>query len=691
MFEIVIDTGGTFTDAVLIDDERQISTAKFPTYPSDPSMSIMGAIEVLANERDLTKEKLLSETSTLVMGTTLPTNTVLEKKGAKCCLLHTKGFKDIPELGSKPPREDIFNLKVEEPPSLIPRHFRYAVDERTQFNGDIITPLSENDVQKAVKRAKAEGVEVPIICFLHSYINPENEEKAAEIVKADYPEVVVSSRIMRRWIEWDRLSTSMIAGYVKPVTSRFINTLGDRLKEADFKGTALFITCSGGVADPGVCLENPALLIGSGPAAGPLLGCFLAELAGFENAVVFDMGGTSCDVCMLPGRMIPNTLDMRIGEFRNGIESVDVSSIGTGGGSIAWMDKLNMLYIGPASAGAVPGPACYDKGGQLPTVTDANVVLGYIPADYFLGGRIPLNKGLSEKAIEEYIARPLGIDIIEAAHAISSLAVDNMAQEAFMVGVQKGLDLREFGLVVGGGAGPVHATAVAERLAIKEIYIPKHSAVFCALGGALADYKFILNRFFLRRDDQVTAAEVKSLFGSMEEEAEGILGKQGVSKKETKLIYGAEIRYYGQLHDIDILLPDIHKIDVVNEKTVRALVSEFHKRHEAIYGWSDPAMPVTIAQLKLHAIGIRRPIELNRQPICSEDPSAAFKRNRQVYFKELGGFTDTPCYDGEGLRHGNVVTGPAIVEETKTTIVVPKGHVLALDAYENYSLRKKEG
>jgi N-methylhydantoinase A len=245
--------------------------------------------------------------------------------------------------------------------------------------------------------------------------------------------------------------------------------------------------------------------------------------------------------------------------------------------------------------------------------------------------------------------------------------------------------------VVGGGAGPVHATSVAERLAIKDIYIPKQSAVFCALGGALADYKFILNRFLLRRDDIVSAAEVKGLFDAMEGEAADILRKQGVSEEETKLVRGAEIRYYGQLHDIEILLPEAPKGDVVSDETVKALVAEFHKVHGAIYGWSDSAMPVTIAQLKLHATGMRRPIVLNKQPISPEDPFSAFKRSRQVYFNDLGGFRDTPCYDGNRLRHGNMIEGPAIVEETKTTIVVPKGHVLTLDAYENYMLKKKEG
>ncbi len=386
MLEVVIDTGGTFTDAVLVDEELKISTAKFPTNVADPSLSIMGAIALLAQQRKMTKQELLADTSTLTVGTTLVTNCLVEKKGAKCCLIYTKGFKDIPELGCRIPKEDIYNLRLPPPSILIPRYLRFPVEERTQYNGEIIAPVNERDVLEAVRRAKEQNVEIPVICFLHSYINPANEEKAAEIIKAEYPEVVISSHILRRWIEYERLSTTMIAGYVKPVVSRFIKTLDKSLGDANFKGTWLLTTCLGGVAAPALCLENPVLLIGSGPATGPILGRSLAEFAGFENVMTYDMGGTSCDISILPGRAITTTTDSKIGEYRNAHESVDISTIGAGGGSIAWIDGRNILHVGPSSAGAEPGPACYGKGGQMPTVTDADVILGYIPADYFLGG-----------------------------------------------------------------------------------------------------------------------------------------------------------------------------------------------------------------------------------------------------------------------------------------------------------------
>ena len=688
MYEIVIDTGGTFTDAILIDRERKISTAKFPTNVADPSASIMGCIGLLGQQHKLTEQEVLADTTTLVIGTTLSTNCILEKKGAKCCLIYTKGFRDIPELGSKIWQRDIYNLRLPAPSYLIPRYLRFGVEERMQYDGEVLTPLNKNDVLEAVRKAKEHHVEVPVICFLHSYINPTHEEKVADIIKTEYPDVVVSSHIVRRWLEYDRLSTAEIAGYVKPVTARFIRSLDKRMKDASFKGTALFITCAGGVASPELCLDNPTLLIGSGPAAGPLLGQFLGGLADFENVIVLDMGGTSSDVSMLPGRAITTTTQMKIGEYKNASESVDVASIGAGGGSIARLDERKMLYVGPESAGADPGPACYGKGGQLPTVTDADVVLGYIPADYFLGGTMSLNSSLAEKVIEQNIAKPLSIDTIEAARAISSLVEDNMTNEIFLVAVKKGLDPRNFSLVVGGGAGPVHAVSVAAKLGIKEVYIPKQAAVFCAFGASLADYKYILTRFLYHRDDQINLDTVKALYDSLEKEGIAILTRQGVAEKDMKLIRGAEMRYFGQLHDVNVALPETKKGEPFTEMTLKELIRKFHEQHRTLFGWSDPALPSIIATLKLQAIGMRPPVVLKKQPASSKDASAALKRKRRVYFKELGGFVETPCYNADLLRHGNVITGPAIVEETKTTVVVPHGAELAVDAYENYIVRR---
>lgn len=688
MYEIIIDTGGTFTDAILIDEDRQIYMSKFPTHRERPSKGIMGCIQKFSEQRGCSPKELLSKTSTIVIGTTLPTNTIVEKKGAKCCLLYTKGFRDIPELGRRIPKDEIYNLKLPPPESFIPRYLRFPIEERIQFNGKVITPINKRDVLKAIKKAKNYGVEVPIVCFLHSYINPEHEEMAGEIIKKEYPNVVLSSHILRRWMEWDRLSTAMIAGSVKPVVQRFIENLDEEFKHNNFKGTTLFTTCIGGVASPELCLDNPALLVGSGPASGPLLGRFLAKLCDFNNVIVVDMGGTTFDISMLPNATIGVTPEMRVGDFINAIESVDVTSIGAGGGSIAWIDDRNILQVGPSSAGADPGPACYRKGGKNPTVTDADTVLGYIPSDFFLGGTIPLDVDLAIKAIESKIAKPLHLDVVTAAHAISALVEDNMAQGIFLSAVERGLDPRDFTLVAGGGAGPVHAVAIASRLGINQIYIPKQASVFCALGASLANYEYVLNLCIYRNEAQLNIEELRGWFNSLEEEGVKTLSRQGLTKENMRLARGAEMRYFGQLRDIVIFLPEIQSGEPFTEDTLKALIREFHERHKAIYGWSDPRMAVAISTLKLRAIGLRRPVELTQQPISSKDASAAFKRLRKVYFKELGGFVETPCYDSSLLKSGNFIEGPAIVEDPTTTVVIPKAACLTVDSYNNYLIRR---
>jgi N-methylhydantoinase A len=684
MFEIMIDTGGTFTDGVLIDGKQRISVAKSETEPTDPSKSIMNCIARLAEERKLTERELLRNTTTVSIGTTLPTNCILEGKGAKCCLIHTKGFRDIFELGRTIPKTDIYNLKVMAPKVLIPRYLRFGIEERIQCDGKIITPLNENDVTEAIKKAKEHHVEVPVVCFLHSYINPVHEERAAEIIKAEYPNVVVSSRILRRWIEYDRLSTATFAAYVKPLLTRFIETLQDRLKEANFKGSLLFSTGLGDVTTAELSLENPGSVIGSGLATGALMGRFLAELCGFENIITYDMGGTSLDIGVLKDRVITTTAEMVIGDQKNAIESMDITSIGAGGGSIGWIDRLGVLRVGPASAGADPGPACYGKGGQLPTVTDADVVLGYIPTDYFLGGTIPLNQSLAEKAINEKIAKPSGMDTLEAAYTIASLEEAVMGERIFLSVVEKGYDPRDFVLVVGGGAGPVHGVAVAKRLGMKKVYIPKQAAVFSALGGLVADYGYVLNRFLYERDDEADIEKIKAVYSTMGKEAVAIFARQGISEKKMTIVRGAEMRYFGQLRDINVTLPQVRAGRSFTEATLKELVASFHDRHQALYGWADPALPATIALLKLRVIGRRRPFVLTKQPFISKNPSGALKRKRRVYFKDRGGLVKTPCYDGDKLRHGNVIVGPAIIEEKKTTVVVPPRSIVTIDAYENY-------
>ncbi len=683
MSEILVDMGGTFTDGVLIHDDGRITISKSESDPSDAANAIFRCIARLAAECQLETEQLLAQTRTILIGTTLATNCILESKGAKCCLIHTKGFRDVFELGRTIPKTDIYNLKVDAPKVLIPRYLRFGVEERMQYDGAVVTPLNEDDVRQAAKKAKRHGVEVPVVCFLHSYINSAHEERAAEILKEEFPNVVVSSHIVRRWIEYDRASTATFAAYVKPMLNRFIGALEAQLRQADFGGTVLFSTGLGSVATAELCLENPGHLIGSGLAMGALMGQFLARTAGFENVVTCDIGGTSVDIGVLKDQTIATTTESITGDQKNALEAMDIPSIGAGGGAIAWIDDTGVLRVGPASAGANPGPACYGKGGIQPTLTDANVMLGYIPTDYFLGGDVRLDSSLAQRALDA-IARPLAMETIEAAHTISSLAEALMAEQIFLTIVEKGYDPRDFVFVAAGGAGPVHAIAIGHRLGIRTVYIPKHSAVFSALGGATADYGRVFNRFYYQRDDLAKIGDLTRLFHSLHAEAVGVLERQGVGRSNMAFVRGAEMRYFGQLRDIEVALPETNSPTDFTADDFKSLVRRFHERHEALYGWANPKLPSTLAMLKVRAIGKRTPFEATEQPLAGCDASAALKRKRPVYSKGDGGFTETACYDGNSLRSGNTITGPAIIEERRTTVVVPKGWQVKVDRYGNY-------
>jgi N-methylhydantoinase A len=685
LFRISIDQGGTFADGVLVDDRQTLTVAKVETDPAEPSNSIMDCIALLAKECDLSLGGLLGSTATISICTTLGTNAILEGKGAKCCLLHTEGFRDTFELGRTMPKEDIYNLKVPAPRVLIPRYLRFGVRERLDYRGNVITPLNEDDVKAAVARAKEHRVEIPVIGFLHSYINPAHEEQAAEIVREDYPNVVVSSRILRRWIEYDRLSTAAMAAYVKPRFTRFVQALEQRLKDDGFAGTLLFGTAMGDITTAALAVENPANIIASGVANGALMARFLAEHCDFRNVVGIDMGGTSADIAVLAERVVPTTTDTVIGDQKNAVESIDTTSIGAGGGSIAWIDRLGVVRVGPESVGANPGPACYGKGGDLPAVTDADVVLGYIPTDYFLGGTLGGDVALAERAIREKVAEPLGLELVDAAYNIVSLAEASMSERVFLSVVEKGYDPRDFVLISGGGAGPVHAAAIAKRLGISRVYIPKQAAVLSAMGGMAADYGYVLTRFLYRRDDLADLADIRDMYASMEQEAAEVLAGQGLDRNDLLMVRGAEMRYFGQLRDLSINLPEASPGTSFTAATLAELIATFHERHQAMFGWGDPGLPVVLGLLKLRALARRQPLVLNKGTLDGGDPSAALKRYRRAYFKEAGGFVDkTPCYDGGRIVPGNVIIGPAIVEEATTTVVIPPGCEAMVDAFNNY-------
>lgn len=686
MFQISIDTGGTFTDGVLLHEDGTISTAKVPTTPDEPTRGVMDCVKLLASsENGLTTNEMLARTQSFTLGTTVGTNAVLQLKGAKVGMITTKGYRDVLEM-RRVVKPDLFNMKLPKPVILVPRYLRFVVDERMRYNGEVITPLNEAEARQVIARIKARGVEVIAVCFLHSYINPAHERRMAEIIKEEYPGVgiVLSSTISPRPMEFERFNTTVLAAYISPLCSAFLRDLDIQLKKAGFGGALLAMTSNAGVTTAEVAEERPILMVSSGPSAGVLFASVLAKQAGVNNIISTDMGGTSFDVSVLPEGRILTTTEGMIGDQRNACETIDVVSIGAGGGSIAWLDQRGVLYVGPESAGAYPGPACYGKEGRKPTVTDADVILGYIPADYFLGGKIKLEADLARQAIEENIGKPMGKDVIEAAYAIKSMVDFVMAEEVFMACTSRGYDPRDFVICCGGGAGPAHIFDIARRLHIKEVYIPKAASVFCAYGMVSADFKHETSRFVRYEARNADINELGRIYREMEKEQIALLKREGVPREAIRIRRGGEVQYYGQAFAIDAWMSEKSIDAAVTRQDLEELIEDFHTRHGERYGYVDRSLLTELAGVKLVATGLKHKPGIPVQSASGEDTRAALKRQRPVYFQEAGGFAPTPCYDGDKLRHGNIISGPAIVEEKMTTVVIPPGVKIFIDRFGNY-------
>lgn len=680
MYTVCIDTGGTFTDAVLFEGNRIVTYTKVPTSAEAHARSILDALARLAVHSHMDLSTFLTRCAMVVVGTTLATNTVIEEKGARCALFYTDGFKDIYELGRTIPKTDIYNLKVKPPKVFIPRFRRFPVKERTLYNGEILTPIDVHELRKVLSESNRDW-EVGVVCFLHSYVNPHNEEVAGKVIEEYVGDVVLSSQVVRRWIEWERLTTAVLAGYVMPVVRAFVTELEGKLRAYGFRGSVVLSSCSGDVVTPQLAIHNPAVLIGSGPAMAAAYARYIATLKGFNNVIAIDMGGTSTDISLIVDSALEITNEAVIADHKNCLESVDVRSIGAGGGSIAWIDDMGILRVGPKSAGAFPGPACYGRGGDFPTVTDADLVLARLPYDYFLGGETVLSRELAFRAVKEYIADKLGVDVFTAALAISDIVESNMSEQIRLFAVEKGRDPRNFVLVGMGGAAGLHICGVAARLGIRKVYVPRMAAVGAAFGAATSDFAYVVQQFIGKQADEIKDGIDRiynELFTSAKDKLRE-LGFEGINR--VLLSKGAEMRYFGQLRDVTIWLPPAPN-DMLGD-SLADLLSKFHARHFDLYGYSDPTLPVQLNMLKLRIIGLRAKPEIQRLEMGSEPIEPARMRN-VVCRKNLE--PPVPCYRGEAMRPGMMVRGPCVVEEVNTTLWVPEGAVLTVDEFGNYEM-----
>jgi N-methylhydantoinase A len=691
-YKIGIDVGGTFTDFLLTRDDGVSHIYKVLSTPRDPSIATMQGMEEMARDRGLTTAEFLSEVTTIVHGTTVTTNATLTYRGAKTGLLTTQGVRDALEM-RRGIREEQYNNRYPNAQPVVERYLRIPVEERLDYRGDVVTPLDEASVRAGLDLFRSEGVEAVAICFMNSFANPAHEGRAAEIARAALPDafVSVSTEILPAIRFYDRVSTTALNAYVGPVLQRYLRSLVRKLRDVNFPGILLIMASNGGVISPEVAEARPAMTLLSGPAGGPVAGLAFSEGQGYQDCITCDMGGTSFDVALVKDGRPLTTTEGDISRLRISLPMLNVVTIGAGGGSIGWIDEGGLLRMGPQSAGADPGPACYGKGGRLPTCSDADLVLGYLDAEFFAGGRIRLDVGAAEEAIREQIGKPLGLDLYQAAAGMYDVINVSMAAAVREIAVNNGYDPRDFPLVTAGGAGPNHACPIALELGIPFILIPRESSIFCAAGMLRSDLKHDYVKTYPTRLDRMDRERFRRLLEEMRDEGRRVLGTEGLSPERVSYHLVLDLRYVRQYHEVGV---EVSWEEATAADPV-ALAAKFHPQHDALYGYSleDKGTPVELLNLRLTAIGHTEKPSLAPEPYAGEDPSKAWKRRRPAYVPGEKRFADVDVYDGMKLGFGNRLRGPAIIEQVNTTtFVTPEFHVIVdkLGTYTLYAPEREE-
>jgi N-methylhydantoinase A len=671
MFRIGVDVGGTYTDLVATDETGRTVFAKSPSTPADQSVGVMAGLEELARRLNVTRAKMLASTDRLVHGTTVATNALLERKGAKVALLTTAGHRDVIEMreGLKPDRYD---LRSPPPEPLVPRERRFGVRERLRANGEVLIPLDAKSLDDAIAGIKQSGATSVAVCFLHSYLNPVHELAAVERLAQALPGISISrsSDVLPQIKEYERVSTTIVNAYVEPIVRRYLTSLEARLGEAGFKGSLFVVLSHGGMAPVEEASRLAAGTVLSGPAGGMSGGRRCSDLVGIPDLVPFDMGGTSTDISLITGGQASLSADGMLAGQRIALRSLDIGSIAAGGGSIASVDASRTLRVGPESAGSVPGPACYGNGGQAATVTDANVVLGYLDAAAFMGGKRPLDRAASEAAIDR-IADTMDLSRVEAAAGIYRMINLNMADGIRLMTLRRGVDPRKFALLSFGGAAGLHAAEVARELEIKRIIVPTVASVLSAWGMLTSDLRYEVSRTHYGAAARITADEVRELFAGLEQQAAGRLRSWFSGPVEIER--SAEMRYGEQIFEIDVSLDGL---DWNAADLVERIEDRFHVRHEELYTYASRGQEVVFVNARAAAVG-----EVARQDEGAQKAGASSvcspRSQRQAFF---GGWREVPVYALDDLQPAHTLTGPAIIEAETTTVLIDTGDSVTVNA-----------
>jgi len=662
-YRIGIDVGGTFTDLVAVDDAGRVTLAKAPSTPQDQSIGVVDGLSRLAKVLDLELGALLGATDRIVHGTTVATNALLERKGARVGLLTTEGHRDVLEMreGLKPER---YNMRLARPEPLVPRYLRLGVKERMRPDGRVEIPLDEASLLRAIRTLKREKVTSVAVCYLHAYHDPRHEIATREALKRELPNAYVSlsSEVFPQIKEYERVSTTVVNAYVGPALERYLTRLETRLREAGYKAPVLIILSHGGVAPVAEAVRLAAGTVLSGPAGGVAGSRHAASLLGVGDLIPFDMGGTSTDISLVVDGKATLSADRGLAGERIALPSLDIVSLGAGGGSIARVDAGGLLQVGPESAGADPGPACYGRGGTEPTVTDASVALGYIDPDNFLGGRARLDRAAAERALDG-IAERLGVERVRAAEGVHRVVNTQMAEGIRLVTVRRGVDPRRFALLSFGGAAGLHATDLARQLNLGRVFIPRVASVLSAWGMLATDLRFEIARTHIGDTASLDVDRLRRLFAEME--AEGRERLSGWFDGPVSVVRSADMRYGEQIFEIDVPLEGI---DLAAADLPAQIKAAFERRHEELYTYSLPQQEPVLVNARLAAVG--------GLPALPDEPRAAAGAPAQPIARRrayLGDWQDIPVYDFGSLAAGQRIEGPAIVESETTTVLLRAG------------------
>ncbi|MDA8250268.1 MAG: hydantoinase/oxoprolinase family protein [Rhodospirillales bacterium] len=687
--KIGIDVGGTFTDFVFADHAGEVRIHKVLSTPDDPSVAVVGGLREIAETMLLSGDfaDFVSSIDAIVHGTTVTTNTTLTHTGAVSALLTTQGVRDALEM-RRGIRERQYDNRYANVTPLVPRYLRVGVGGRLDRDGRELTPLSADDIERAIALFRAERVEAVSICFMNAFANPAHERQAAEMVRRALPDayLTVSSDLLPSIRFYERVSTTALNSYVGPKLNSYLDRLVMRLRDAGFAGVLLIMQSNGGVMSPQVARDQAALTLLSGPAGGPGAGLFYARSAGADRCITTDMGGTSFEASVaIAAPMTVN--DGEIARHRIALPMLDIHTIGAGGGSIGWIDEGGMLRMGPHSAGAAPGPACYGKGGTLPTTTDANLMLGYLDPAYFAGGRMRLDADAARHAIATHIAGPMRLSVEEAAAGMYRVACNNMAQGVREVTIKRGFDPREFPFVAAGGAGSIHSCLICSELEIPLQIVPRASSVLCAFGMLLSDLRHDFVRTAVARLDALDWARIDAIIAEMRRAGDRALEAEGVATAQRRSLVRFDCRYIKQYHEVSFVVPEA---DLAARDT-DAIAAAFHREHNRRYGYALEAeqTPIELINVRLQAIGATVPPRWAEECPGGADAGHARKGERAVYIPETMAFATVPVFDGHRLRAGNRIVGPAMIESVTTATFVSASYDCRIDRYGSLVLYSK--